>query len=44
LATGYAELEGRQAVDLPRLAKPYTQSQLAHEIARLLVVSGARSA
>jgi CheY-like chemotaxis protein len=44
LATGYAELEGRQAVDLPRLAKPYTQSQLAHEIARLLVVSGARPA
>jgi signal transduction histidine kinase len=36
LATGYAELEGRQGLDLPRLAKPYTQTQLAHEIARLL--------
>jgi nitrogen-specific signal transduction histidine kinase len=36
LATGYAELEGRQDLDLPRLAKPYTQTQLALEIARLL--------
>jgi hypothetical protein len=36
LATGYAELEGRQGLDLPRLAKPYTQTQLAREIARLL--------
>jgi CheY-like chemotaxis protein len=36
LATGYADLEGRQGLDLPRLAKPYTQTQLAREIARLL--------
>jgi CheY-like chemotaxis protein len=44
LATGYAELEGRQGLDLPRLPKPYTQTQLAHEIARLLAASGARPA
>jgi signal transduction histidine kinase len=36
LATGYAELKGAQPVDLPRLAKPYTQAQLSTEIARLL--------
>jgi signal transduction histidine kinase len=36
LATGYAELQGAQAIDLPRLAKPYTQAQLSTEIARLL--------
>ena len=36
LATGYAELEGAQPIDLPRLAKPYTQDQLAMEIGRLL--------
>ena len=36
LATGYAEMEGPQVVDVPRLAKPYTQEQLASEIARLL--------
>ncbi len=36
LATGFADLEGAGAVDLPRLAKPYTQDQLAAEIARLL--------
>ena len=36
LATGYAEVEGPQRVDVPRLAKPYTQEQLAMEIARLL--------
>jgi signal transduction histidine kinase len=39
LATGYAELEDRQGIDLPRLAKPYTQTQLALEIARLLAAS-----
>ena len=36
LATGYAELQGPQPLDLPRLAKPYTQAQLSTEIARLL--------
>jgi CheY-like chemotaxis protein len=36
LATGYAEFQGEMAVDLPRLPKPYTQDQLASEIARLL--------
>jgi CheY-like chemotaxis protein len=36
LAIGFAELEGGKVVDVPRLAKPYTQAQLATEIARLL--------
>ncbi len=36
LATGFAELEGSEAVDVARLAKPYTQAQLATEIAHLL--------
>ena len=36
LATGYAEIEGSAVLDVPRLAKPYTQQQLATEIARLL--------
>jgi signal transduction histidine kinase len=36
LATGFAELEGIDVVDVPRLAKPYTQAQLSTEIARLL--------
>jgi signal transduction histidine kinase len=36
LATGFADLEGAGAVELPRLAKPYTQDQLAGQIARLL--------
>ncbi|MGR3463841.1 ATP-binding protein [Limimaricola sp.] len=35
LATGYAELPEGDALDLPRLAKPYMQHQLAEEIARL---------
>jgi signal transduction histidine kinase len=35
LATGYAELEGNQPLDLPRLAKPFTQDQLSAEIGRL---------
>ncbi len=38
LATGYAELAGDQPFDLPRLAKPYTQGQLANEISRILKV------
>jgi DNA-binding LytR/AlgR family response regulator len=36
LATGFAELEGGKVIDVDRLAKPYTQDQLAAEIARLL--------
>jgi signal transduction histidine kinase len=36
LATGFAELEGSEVVEVSRLAKPYTQTQLATEIARLL--------
>jgi CheY-like chemotaxis protein len=36
LATGYAELQGEQRIELPRIAKPYTQQQLSIEIGRLL--------
>ena len=36
LATGFADLEGSEVVDVARLAKPYTQAQLATEIAHLL--------
>jgi CheY-like chemotaxis protein len=36
LATGFAELDEADQRDLPRLAKPYTQDQLATQIARLL--------
>ncbi|WP_158918805.1 response regulator [Caulobacter sp. S45] len=36
LATGYAELDMAEAIDLPRLAKPYTQDQLSAQISRLL--------
>jgi nitrogen-specific signal transduction histidine kinase/CheY-like chemotaxis protein len=36
LATGFAEPVGVKAIDLPRLAKPYTQDQLARVIALLL--------
>ena len=36
LATGYADLPPGEDVQVPRLAKPYTQAQLAAEIARLI--------
>jgi signal transduction histidine kinase/CheY-like chemotaxis protein len=36
LATGYADFHGESPIELPRLAKPYTQEQLSLEIARLL--------
>src|SRR6185436_289339 len=36
LATGYAELQGDLPIELPRLAKPYTQEELSSEIAMLL--------
>ncbi len=36
LATGYAEMPNGLDIDLPRLGKPYSQEDLAREIARLL--------
>ncbi len=36
LATGFAELVGTQPIELPRLAKPFTQDQLSDVIGRLL--------
>ena len=36
LATGYAELQEGQRIELPRISKPYTQQQLSSEIVRLL--------
>jgi signal transduction histidine kinase len=36
LATGYAELQGEQPLELPRIAKPYTQQQLSAEIMRVV--------
>ena len=36
LATGFAEIRGDFDIEVPRLAKPYTQEQLSSEIARLL--------
>jgi CheY-like chemotaxis protein len=41
LATGYAELPNGEAIELPRLGKPYEQSQLAAEIAKLLAPAAA---
>jgi CheY-like chemotaxis protein len=41
LATGYAELPPGVDIDLPRLAKPYHQAQLAAEIGKVLKVKGA---
>lgn len=35
LATGYADLPAGVEVDAPRLSKPYTQAQLAAEIAKI---------
>ena len=35
LATGYAEIDPEQAMNLPRLSKPFTQAELAAEIAGL---------
>jgi hypothetical protein len=37
LATGYADLPSGTTTDLPRLAKPYQQSDLAHQLSKLLV-------
>ena len=35
LATGYAELPDGSGLALPRIGKPFTQAQLAQEIAKL---------
>jgi signal transduction histidine kinase len=40
LATGYAELPSNSGVDLPRIAKPYRQEQLAATIAKVLTPLG----
>ena len=36
LATGYADLPSGTTTDLPRLAKPYRQADLANQVAQLL--------
>jgi CheY-like chemotaxis protein len=36
LATGYADLPSGTTTDLPRLAKPYQQTELASQIGKLL--------
>jgi CheY-like chemotaxis protein len=36
LATGYADLPEGQSTDLPRLAKPYKQEELAATLSRML--------
>ena len=36
LATGYAELPSNAGVELPRIAKPFRQEQLAATIAKVL--------
>lgn len=36
LATGYADLPSGATTDLPRLAKPYQQADLAQHLAKLL--------
>jgi PAS domain S-box-containing protein len=41
LATGYADLPSGTTTDLPRLAKPYQQTDLATQISRLLAGRGA---
>lgn len=40
MASGYADLPPGSGIDLPRLGKPYTQSQLASEIGKLFRQSG----
>jgi CheY-like chemotaxis protein len=39
LASGYADLKGADPMELPRIAKPYTQQQLSLQIAPLLAVT-----
>ena len=38
LATGYADLPSGTTTDLPRVAKPYQQAELAAHLSRLLTV------
>jgi signal transduction histidine kinase/CheY-like chemotaxis protein len=40
VASGYAELPPGSGIDLPRLGKPYSQSQLVTEIAKLFSKAG----
>jgi PAS domain S-box-containing protein len=40
LATGYADLPSGTTTDLPRLAKPYQQTELANQIGKLLSRTG----
>jgi PAS domain S-box-containing protein len=40
LATGYAQLAGHQLADLPLLAKPFRQRELAERIAPMLAAAG----
>jgi signal transduction histidine kinase len=42
LATGFAEFKGVEVSNVARLAKPYTQAEMANEIARLLSNDGSR--
>jgi CheY-like chemotaxis protein len=35
VATGYSDLPSDAGLDLPRLGKPYSQEQLAHEISKI---------
>ncbi|WP_439813743.1 ATP-binding protein [Zavarzinia sp. CC-PAN008] len=44
LATGYADLPAGTDINLPRIAKPYQQHELAAEIARVLQLADARGA
>ena len=44
LATGYADLPSGTTTDLPRLAKPYQQTELATQISRLLANRGGAQA
>jgi CheY-like chemotaxis protein len=44
LATGYAELPDDAGAGLPRLAKPYTQSDLARVLRRVVPVGGRSAA
>ena len=39
LASGYADLNGADPMELPRIAKPYTQQQLSLQIAPLLAIT-----
>ncbi len=41
LATGYADLPAGTDIDLPRLAKPYNQAQLAKEISKAVAAEAA---